>query len=1041
MLELKHLTKIYKTKGGEDTRALDDVSISFDRTGLVFLLGKSGSGKSTLLNLAGGLDEPTSGEVIVMGKSSKDFSGGDFDSYRNTFVGFIFQEYNILNEFNVEDNIALALELQGKKKDREKIGEILRDVELEDFAKRKPNTLSGGQKQRIAIARALVKDPQIIMADEPTGALDSTTGKQVFETLKKLSATRLVIVVSHDREFAETYGDRIVELKDGKIVSDETKVREEAKVSGAIVRHGDDTLTVHRGGPLSRQELAAIEAFLTEGEGDVIISRGEKDVASFRRAAHIDDEGAREKFRDTPEKAPEAYDGSKTKFIRSRLPAGKAIRIGASGLRLKPFRLLMTILLSVVSFILFGLSSTMMFYDGNAVLVESFKNSDYAYAPFRTYYEVECSYGGQYSYTDHREALFTPAEVASFGDTAFGAYRSYNTSIANLDIPIEKSYYYQPSIAYYAALPEDHPIRVQLGDSYPEGLDEIAVSSYFLDCAENGTFFDINVDEDGRPYGIGSEVKISSEADLIGKRIPVRYAGEDVAPKVTAVFDDGGIPEKYEALKESSFDAMLQMDFGNFLPSSLATVAFVSQEYIDAYADGFMSSTPTFVPYFPMGADWLSFKHDSGSYEMGPQTVFETASFAVYDPEAELKLPVTLFGEAKGKSSLEKDQFVLPLRAIGLLFNSVYEEVNPAPTEPEPFTDPMPEYPGEEPTPEQFGDDEEGYREAHAEWERKKPAYDAWLAAQEAHDAAQEAYHTAELAWSDAYVEFFSKIDSVIYPAAEDEVGEEAKEFFASALEEYAPYFKLAIYHGDSDMRASECTVVGYYLPPEGNVSYNEGVYCSQSFYDSLDGMYYNDRSETTAYTPESDATFLYLFAPIEKTDAALSALFARLGIVDERDVYYQMNNRLYDNITVLVNTIIDMLSQVFLWVGVVLALFASLMLFNFISMSISNKKKEIGILRAVGARGVDVFKIFFAESGIIVLICTVISLIGSVFMASFLNGILKAEAGIEVALFVFGPLSALLMMALALAIALISTFLPVWLAARKKPVESIRAL
>ena len=114
MLELRHLTKIYKTAGGAETRAIDGVSLSFESTGLVFLLGKSGSGKSTLLNLAGGLDAPTEGEVLVMGRSSKVFSGRDFDSYRNTYVGFVFQEYNVLNEFNVEENVALALELQGR---------------------------------------------------------------------------------------------------------------------------------------------------------------------------------------------------------------------------------------------------------------------------------------------------------------------------------------------------------------------------------------------------------------------------------------------------------------------------------------------------------------------------------------------------------------------------------------------------------------------------------------------------------------------------------------------------------------------------------------------------------------------------------------------------------------------------------------------------------------------------------------------------------------------------------------------------------------
>ena len=159
MLEIKGLTKIYRSKKGDEVRALDNVSISFPETGMVFILGKSGSGKSTLLNIMGGLDSYDSGEFIIKGKSSRDFGGGDFDAYRNTFIGFIFQEYNVLDDFTVGANIALALELQGKKATSEAIGHILEQVDLTDFAKRKPNELSGGQKQRVAIARALVKDP------------------------------------------------------------------------------------------------------------------------------------------------------------------------------------------------------------------------------------------------------------------------------------------------------------------------------------------------------------------------------------------------------------------------------------------------------------------------------------------------------------------------------------------------------------------------------------------------------------------------------------------------------------------------------------------------------------------------------------------------------------------------------------------------------------------------------------------------------------------------------------------------------------------
>ena len=230
MLEISHLSKTYKNKKGKDVDALVDISLKFPETGMVFLLGKSGSGKSTLLNVIGGLDNPTKGEIIIKGKSSKNFSQSDFDSYRNTYVGFIFQEYNILNEFSVYDNIALAIELQDKKVDHDKIVKLLKDVDLEGYEKRKPNTLSGGQKQRIAIARALIKNPEIIMADEPTGALDSNTGKQVLDTLKKLSKDRLVIVVSHDRDFALTYADRIIELKDGKIINDDTKVNKKSEV-------------------------------------------------------------------------------------------------------------------------------------------------------------------------------------------------------------------------------------------------------------------------------------------------------------------------------------------------------------------------------------------------------------------------------------------------------------------------------------------------------------------------------------------------------------------------------------------------------------------------------------------------------------------------------------------------------------------------------------------------------------------------------------------------------------------------------------------
>lgn len=224
MIRIRSLSKKYKEGKGKEVNALCGVSLDLPDKGLVFITGKSGSGKSTFLNLLGGLDSPTEGEIIIDGRSSKDFKENDFCAYRNEYVGFVFQEYNLISQYSVGANVALALELHGKSKERYLVEDALRKLELVDGDRtlydRAVNTLSGGQKQRVAIARAIVKDPKLILADEPTGALDSETGKTLYELLKKLSEEKLVVVITHDRECAEQYGDRIIELKDGRVLSD-----------------------------------------------------------------------------------------------------------------------------------------------------------------------------------------------------------------------------------------------------------------------------------------------------------------------------------------------------------------------------------------------------------------------------------------------------------------------------------------------------------------------------------------------------------------------------------------------------------------------------------------------------------------------------------------------------------------------------------------------------------------------------------------------------------------------------------------------------
>ncbi|WP_306483630.1 ATP-binding cassette domain-containing protein [Anaerococcus sp.] len=221
MLELKNITKVYKT-GDFEQKALDDVSISFRKNEFVSILGRSGGGKTTLLNIIGGLDKYTSGDLLIDGKSTKNFKDSDWDYYRNVSVGFIFQSYNLINHQNILSNVELALTLSGvKKEDRKKRAiEALDKVGLKDHIYKKPAELSGGQMQRVAIARALVNNPEIVLADEPTGALDTNTSKQIMDLLKEIAKDRLVIMVTHNPELAEKYSTRIVKIRDGVIFDD-----------------------------------------------------------------------------------------------------------------------------------------------------------------------------------------------------------------------------------------------------------------------------------------------------------------------------------------------------------------------------------------------------------------------------------------------------------------------------------------------------------------------------------------------------------------------------------------------------------------------------------------------------------------------------------------------------------------------------------------------------------------------------------------------------------------------------------------------------
>ena len=230
MLKLVNIKKEYITAASK-VEALKGIDIEFRKSEFVSILGQSGCGKTTLLNIIGGLDRYTSGDLIINGKSTKKFKDKDWDAYRNYSVGFVFQSYNLIPHQTVLSNVELALTLSGvsRKERKQRAIEALEKVGLKEQIHKKPNQLSGGQMQRVAIARALVNNPDIILADEPTGALDTKTSVQIMEILKEISKDKLIVMVTHNAELAEKYSTRVIKILDGLITDDSNPITEEEK--------------------------------------------------------------------------------------------------------------------------------------------------------------------------------------------------------------------------------------------------------------------------------------------------------------------------------------------------------------------------------------------------------------------------------------------------------------------------------------------------------------------------------------------------------------------------------------------------------------------------------------------------------------------------------------------------------------------------------------------------------------------------------------------------------------------------------------------
>ncbi len=924
MLEVKKLTKIYKPKKGVPVTALGGVTLKFPEKGMVFLLGKSGSGKSTLLNLLGGLDVYDDGEIIIKGVSSKDFEQSRFDSYRNTYVGFIFQEYNILPEFSVGANIALALELQGKKATDELINEILKEVDLEDYGSRKPNELSGGQLQRVAIARALVKNPEIIMADEPTGALDSNTGKQVFDTLKKLSRDKLVIIVSHDREYAEHYADRIITLGDGLVI-DDVEFDASNDDTAAALEYEGDTVTVPKGYHLTEEDREAINAYLD--------SLADKAMIRFA--------GRSKKFKKTDESDIPSQDPSKFKLIKSKLPMKSAFKIGAGALKHKKFRLVMTIMLSVVAFTLFALVDTFGSYDHVKTCTNSIMDSEITYASMvksKLHGEGIDSYWRTWGYK------LTDADIKNIVDETGldveGVYVPDSGRInLNGHVNTDKTLYtkgeyviHSMNMAGFVEMKEADAEKLGydiVAGRMPEKTGEIAITSYVCETFRLGGYTEGAV-LDGDGYEdlniVQQYEKIEKESDMIGKKLILAGSEYTVVGVVDTKFD----LSRYKVLTEEPDDGQSTADqlVNFFLVNELDyarnysfhNLAIVSEGAVDDMIEsGFKTVSLDMM--------WMSFH----SVEDENTDVWANIDPTRIGKFEHINLDRVTWLDGKEHTSLGEKELVITLDCV------------------------------------------------------------------------------------------YSYNSNGVISGPDGDAGDRV---------DYSMY--------------AEFEFNGNMNPVDGDYIYEEG-YKVVGIIDNINNEYTGE-SDYSVYvcddlfatmTAGTDGIYSFAVGKMPETERDIRAL-VQYCYRDDTDTRYPLQNSVTYELD-SVNEIFEELSTIFFWIGVGFAVFAAAMLANFIGTSIAYKKQEIGILRAIGSRSNDVFRIFFSESFIIAMINFVIAAIATGTITAMINGIIRDEVGLLITILTFGIRQIALLFAVSVGVAAVASFLPVKKIASKRPIDAIR--
>ena len=1153
MLEVKHLKRVYKVKNSEDVHALNDVSLKFPQTGLVFILGKSGSGKSTLLNVMGGLDKVDDGEIIINGKSSKQFSGSEMDSYRNTYLGFIFQEYNILNDFSVKENIALALKLQHKKPTDEEIERILEEVDLKGYGKRKPNELSGGQKQRVAIARALVKEPKIIFGDEPTGALDSNTGKQVFETLKKLSKDKLVVIVSHDRDFAEHFGDRVIELKDGKVISDISKTTvasEKTKTGLSII--GENVIKIDKDHPLTAADLPIINAALAKAGTEAYITADSHVNDAICEAARIDKSGNREEFISTNN---EKIDTGKEPFkvIKSNFTLGNAFKMGSKSLRVKPFRLGITILLSAVSFTLFGSAITLGMFGASEAATSTVQNKGIT--------EIVVNKTVKQDYSNYNEKLqyFSDEDIKDIVEKGHVNAFALGDINASLLPNFKTDAYHIKNVNGSITVKNEEDLsklKIDLvAGELPKDSTECLITLY-----EFNTYKDIG-------FKYGKKTYLANQCtyeDVIGTSIEYWGYNGSVNLKIVGIVDTK-LDAKYDALKtatEGNIDETLAKEFSNYMFSSNKHNIFylgedktvqTDDKSLDTYINVKKDDTNDkeqlggidTVAYYPSHNDKVIFfdgytsigdkqivvspndysqftKSDSSNEKTYDKYTFTgiksyydaTEDFATDDNSNRSTIESRIYEAALYKTVWANyEDFYNNHFDAFKAYNESDENYNKVAVKSQDW-DPVQQKEVYEYDDSLYASLENSQKWAllNSYFNQKYQNYSTPKIGLYYEDLLNN-YWTLKAAFDESHPYTIAEIDSCERSVAEKAAKEYVYKNYQSFLEQYADDEEVInqlenATTEDKKLEAVYNLVGGQILYRGKDNRYADFVNKGTAFvktktasmYENIDttgleakqvylvfSSYVTWDKDTGDQLPsvfDGYYTIVGIDPSLEPNEGSFNrANFEAIQAIEEEKNAYRYGTRnlllvfsddrgeiskffdyYYDKASVLDDyqnapvgawkigasetniMLVDMLasllttmSQVFLYVGIGLAIFSMFLFYNFMSISINNKKREIGILRAVGAKRSDVFKIFYSESFIIAVINFALATAATIALSIILNDRLATSVGLAFTVMNVGPLTVGLIAGVSLVTSILAALLPVTKIANKRPIDAIQ--